>query len=378
LEGKHRIGNFAGKMKKKYQEVFEMNKMKNAFFMCLIPLMLAMIAAAIAGCGNRAGMTSPTGSSDTATVTMTRTPLSSVTATSTKTVTKTATPTIISSAIDTATKTATPTGVSSSTVTVTVTETATEMDTDTETSTATSTATQTTTPTTISTAIATVTGGTSQAAVVLGTAATFAILSDQAITDIPTSAITGDVGIYPGLRSSITGLTIPEVNGTIYAADDADPVPAMLIQAKTDALNAYLDATAGSRGTPTSISGDLNGLTLAPGLYESSSTIEISPGGILYLDGQGDANAVFVIRSANSITTESTSAVVLEGSAQAKNIFWAAGSAITLGTYSTMKGTLIAGTSISLLTGARLDGRALIQGAAAGQVSLDQNIIVLP
>jgi hypothetical protein len=43
-----------------------------------------------------------------------------------------------------------------------------------------------------------------------------------------------------------------------------------------------------------------------------------------------------------------------------------------------MKGTLIASTSISLLTGARLDGRALIQGAAAGQVSLDQNIIVLP
>jgi hypothetical protein len=214
--------------------------------------------------------------------------------------------------------------------------------------------------------------------VALGTSARFAILSNSAITDIPTSAITGDVGISPGARSSITGLTIPEVTGTIYAADDATPVPAMLIAAKNDAASAYLDATAAGRGTPTSLSGNINGLTLVSGLYESGTSIEISPGGIVYLDAQGDVNAVFVIRSATSITTSATSQVVLTNGANAKNIFWSAGSAITLGTNSKMKGTLIASTSISLLTGARLDGRALIQGAAAGQVSLDQNIIVLP
>jgi hypothetical protein len=214
--------------------------------------------------------------------------------------------------------------------------------------------------------------------VVLGTSARFAILSNSAITDIPTSAITGDVGISPGARSSITGLTIPEVTGTIFAADDASPVPAMLIAAKDDALSAYLDATAEVRGTPTSLSGNINGLTLVPGLYASGTSIELSPGGIVYLDGQGDANAVFVIRSATSITTSATSQVVLTNGANAKNIFWSAGSAVTLGTNSKMKGTIIASTSISLLTGARLDGRALIQGAAAGQVSLDQNIIVLP
>ena len=212
----------------------------------------------------------------------------------------------------------------------------------------------------------------------LGTSARFAILSNSAITDIPTSAITGDVGISPGARSSIAGLTIPEVTGTIFAADDADPVPAMLTAAKTDAENAYLNAVAAVRGTPTPISGNINGLTLVPGLYESGTSIQISPGGFLYLNAQGDANAVFVIRSATSITTESTSEVVLTNNAQAKNIYWVAGSAVTLGTNSKMKGTIIASTSISLLTGARLDGRALIQGAAAGQVSLDQNIIVLP
>jgi len=232
--------------------------------------------------------------------------------------------------------------------------------------------------TVIPAAVPTAVNGITQAEVNLGTAAPFAILSASALTDIPTSAITGDVGVSAGSRSSITGLTIPEVTGKIYAADDADPVPAMLIAAKTDAENAYLDAVNAVRGTPTLISGNLNGLTLAPGLYESGSSLEISPGGFLYLDAQGNANAVFVIRSATSITTESTSMVVLSGSAQAKNIYWVAGTAITLGTYSTMEGTIIASSSISLLTGARLDGRALIQGAAAGQVSLDQNIIVRP
>ena len=148
----------------------------------------------------------------------------------------------------------------------------------------------------------------------------------------------------------------------------------MLIQAKADAEAAYLDATSALRGTPTSISGNINGLTF----YESGSSIEISPGGILYLDAEGDANAVFIIRSATSITTEATSEVVLAGDANPANIFWVAGSAATLGTNSIMKGTIIASTSISLLTGAVLEGRVLIQSAAAGQVSLDQATIVLP
>jgi hypothetical protein len=217
-----------------------------------------------------------------------------------------------------------------------------------------------------------------QSLVPLGTSARFAILSNSAITNIPTSAITGDVGISPGARASITGLTIPEVTGGIYAADDAAPVPAMLIAAKSDAQIAFINANAAVRGTPTPVSGNINGLTLVPGLYESGTSIEISPGGKLYLDAGGNVNAVFIIRSATSITTSATSEVILAGGANAANIFWTAGSAITLGTNSKMKGTMIAGTSISLLTGARLDGRALIQGASAGQVSLDQSTIVKP
>ena len=228
----------------------------------------------------------------------------------------------------------------------------------------------------IPTPIATANGAVAQATIALGTSSSYAILSNSAITNVPSSDITGNVGISPGVRADITGLTAPEVTGNIYASDDSLTIANMLIAAKTDALNAYNDGVAAGRGTPTSISGNINGLTLAPGLYESSSSIEISPGGKLYLDAQGNGNAVFILRSATTITTSSTSEVVLAGGAQAKNVFWLAGSAMTLGTDSRMKGILIANTSISCLTGSRIDGSVLIQGAAAAQITLDHTIIV--
>jgi hypothetical protein len=113
-------------------------------------------------------------------------------------------------------------------------------------------------------------------------------------------------------------------------------------------------------------------------LYESGSTIEISAGGFLYLDAQGDSSAVFVIRSENSITTEDTSEVVLTKGAKAANVYWTAGTSVTLGTHSIMKGSFLAGSSISLLTGANLQGRALNQGAAAEAITLDKATITLP
>lgn len=226
-----------------------------------------------------------------------------------------------------------------------------------------------------------------QEPVPLGASSAFAILASAEITNIPTSAITGDVGLTPDTGSNISGfsdpLTCPEVIGTIYAVDVSGPAcavanPTLLLDAKADAEVAFINARAAVRGTPTSVSGNLNGLTLYPGLYESLTSLEISPGGHLYLDAQGHGNAVFIIRSETSITTEATSAVVLTHGAKAANVYWTAGSSVTLGTNSIMKGTLIAGTSISLLTGASLEGRALNQGAAAEAITLDSSIITVP
>jgi hypothetical protein len=226
-----------------------------------------------------------------------------------------------------------------------------------------------------------------QAPVPLGSSSTFAVLASAAITNVPTSEITGDIGLTPDAASNISGLnapaTCPEVTGTVYGVDASGPAcatvdPTILASAKQDAASAFTNATAASRGTPQSIGGDLNGLTLYPGLYESASSLELSPGGFLYLDAEGDEDAIFILRSLTSITTESTSEVVLTHGAKAANVYWTAGSAVTLGTDSVMKGTLIAGSSISLLTGANLEGRALNQGTAAAAITLDACTIVVP
>jgi len=57
----------------------------------------------------------------------------------------------------------------------------------------------------------------------LGEAASFAILAGTAITNVPTSVITGDVGLSPAAGSNYAGLTIAEVSGTIFAVDSSGP-----------------------------------------------------------------------------------------------------------------------------------------------------------
>ena len=221
----------------------------------------------------------------------------------------------------------------------------------------------------------------------LASCSKFAILASAAITNIPTSSITGDIGLTPDTGSNISGFSAPaacpEVTGKIYVVDASGPAcatidPVLLTKAKTDAGIAFIDARKAVRGPPQAISGNLNGLTLYPGLYESGTSLEISPGGALYLDAQGDSAAIFIIRSATSITTQATSKVILTKGAKAANIYWTAGSSVTLGVNSVMKGTLLAGTAISLQTGANLEGRALNQGAAAAAITLDSCTITVP
>jgi type VI secretion system secreted protein VgrG len=89
----------------------------------------------------------------------------------------------------------------------------------------------------------------------------------------------------------------------------------------------------------------------------------------------GSTNAVFVIKIGSTLTTASTSAVTLIGSAQAKNVYWQIGSSATLGTGTAFKGNIVALQSITLNTGATLSGRAL---ARNGAVTLDSNAITLP
>jgi len=143
--------------------------------------------------------------------------------------------------------------------------------------------------------------------------------------------------------------------------------------AKTDLTTAYNDAAGRTVGA-VSVAGNLGGQTLAPGLYISTSSLEISSGD-LTLDALGDPNAVWIFQMASTLVTTTGRQVILSGGANAANVFWQVGSSATIGGSSVFKGTILAAQSITLDTGATLDGRAL---ARVGAVALDANTIAIP
>src|SRR4029077_8339566 len=107
---------------------------------------------------------------------------------------------------------------------------------------------------------------------------------------------------------------------------------------------------------------------------KSTSSLAISSGD-LTLDAQGNANAVFIFQMASTLTTTVGRQVILSGGAKAANVFWQVGSSATLGTSSVFKGNILALASITVTTGAIVEGRLLARTAA---VTLDTNTITKP
>jgi len=204
-----------------------------------------------------------------------------------------------------------------------------------------------------------------QAPVALGGAGNFVVLAGATVTNTGATSVTGDLGVSPG--TDVTGFPPGTIVGTQHAGD---PTAA---QGVADLTTAYNDA-AGRTLCPVTVAGNLGGQTLTPGLYKSTSSLEISSGD-LTLDAQGDANAVFIFQMASTLMTTSGRQVILSGSAKSTNVFWQVGTSATLGSTSAFQGTLMADQAITLSTGATLNGRALARIAA---VTLDSNTIVKP
>lgn len=203
-----------------------------------------------------------------------------------------------------------------------------------------------------------------QAPIPLGSAATFAVLAGTTVTTIPTTRVNGDLGVSPG--NTVTGA--PVVNGTIYTN-----TPGLAATAQGGLTTAY-NAAAGRTIDAITVAGNLGGQILAPGLYTSATSLEISSGD-LTLDALGDTNAVWIFQMGTTLVTTVGRQVILRGGAQAANVFWQVGSSATIGGSSVFKGNILAYTSIAMNTGATLEGRAL---ARNGEVSLDANTIGIP
>jgi hypothetical protein len=200
-----------------------------------------------------------------------------------------------------------------------------------------------------------------QSAVFLGSAGTYGVLSGTTVTNTGPTIVTGDLGVWPG--TAITGFGPGVVNG----GTDAGNVAAQHAQASLNI--AYNDAAARTSVGITSLAGDISGQTLVPGLYKSTSSLSLA--GTVTLHGTG----VYIFQIASALVVGSGGTVVLSGGATSDNVFWQVGSSATLGTTANFKGTILALTSISLATGARLDGRALAQH---GAVTLDSSNVTIP
>src|ERR1700681_475386 len=191
---------------------------------------------------------------------------------------------------------------------------------------------------------------------------TFAVLGGSTVTNTATPTIvTGDLGVSPG--SAVTGFPPGIVTGTIHAAD------AVAAQAQSDLTNVYINLAVASCNTDLT-SQNLGGLTLTPGVYCFSSSAQLT--GTLTLDGQGNSNAVFIFKIGSTLTTASASSVLLINSASSCGVFWQVGSSATLGTGSSLVGSIVALTSITLNSASAVMGRVL---ARNGAVTLDNSHI---
>lgn len=212
------------------------------------------------------------------------------------------------------------------------------------------------------------------AASVLGTAGDFAVLAGSEVTNIPTSSVVGDVGVWSsGGANAVTGfnsspgiaVSDPQVTGGLVHAGTA-----VAQSAQGQLTNAI--TSLGLMGTGTLLGADLAGLTLVPGVYTVPAGVT-NLSGALTLDGGGNANAGWVFLMDSSLITSPGSVVNLINTGLGSGVFWDVRSSATIDTGTSFQGNILALTSITLNTGATIGcGSAL---ASTGSVTMHTNTI---
>jgi len=199
-----------------------------------------------------------------------------------------------------------------------------------------------------------------------GMASSYVVLGASTVTNTGATVVNGDLGVSPG--TAITGFTPGKVvSGALHSAD------ALTALAQIDAAAAYTTLAAQVVPAGNDLTGqNLGGKTLTPGVYNFSSSAQLT--GILTLDAQNNADAVFVFKIGSTLTTASSASVVEINGGSPANVFWQVGSSATLGTTTAFVGNILALTSVTLNTGTVISGRAF---ARNGAVTMDTNSVGL-
>ena len=207
------------------------------------------------------------------------------------------------------------------------------------------------------------------------------ILAKSGISTVPTSAVTGNLGISPAAATFITGFSLtadstnvfstsPQVTGKVYAADYAPPTPSNLTTAVGDMELAFTDAAGRAPGVTELGAGNIGGRTLAPGVYKWGTGLLIPTDVTL----TGSATDVWIFQIAQNLTMSSAAKILLAGGAMPKNVFWQVAGLVDLGTTAHCEGVVLTQTSVTLRTGASINGRLLAQTA----VTIDGSTVVEP
>ena len=218
--------------------------------------------------------------------------------------------------------------------------------------------------------------------VLLGRAGDYVILAKSGVDSVPTSAVTGNIGVSPIDSTAVTGFSLTmdasnefstsaQVTGKVYAADYSPPTPSNLTTAVSNMETAYTDAAGRPIPDYTELgSGEIGGLTLVPGLYKWGTGVSIAT--VVTLDG--GPNDVWIFQIAGDVTQASGTSVILTGGALPSNIFWQTFGQTMIRTNTHFEGIVLCYTAIVLGTGASVNGRLLAQTA----VTLDQNAVTQP
>lgn len=200
----------------------------------------------------------------------------------------------------------------------------------------------------------------SPAYVNVGSCLPFAVVAGATVTNSGYSKIYGDLALSPG--SAVTGFPPGEVIGTAHVTDGA--------AAACMGDLAIAITNANSRPADSTMSGELGGMTLPPGVYKSDGMFSIT--GTLYLDGQNDPNAAWIFIMATSLQVNTGGSVVmLNYNNTAVNVWWSCGERADILTSAKMQGTVMAHQSIAVRTGATT-GPLM---ANIGEVTLLNNVV---
>jgi hypothetical protein len=201
---------------------------------------------------------------------------------------------------------------------------------------------------------------------VLNSVACFTLFSaNGTVANSGITTISGDVGSNSG---STTGYNPLFVTGTIHPVPDVSTA-----QCATDFQNLYTYVNALPDDIALLYPAQFgNSLVLTPHTYVMNAATLLTDS--LYLNAEGDANAVFIIQINGALSTSAFSSVTLINGAQANNVYWVVQGAVTINNNSTFCGNIVCNNgAISLGTGVNLDGRALTTAGIINTTAITAN-----